>query len=409
MNSQLEKLHPYPFEKLAKLKHGLNPPASLNHIALSIGEPKHTPPPFVIDTLVSNISRIANYPTTKGLPELREAICDWANVRFNLQASPLGPENNVLPVNGTREALFAFAQAIVNKPEEQADKSRPLILMPNPFYQIYEGAAFLAGAHPVFLNTVSDSHFVPDFSAVSDTIWQDCQLLYICNPGNPSGAVMPAKQIIELIKLALKFDFVIAGDECYSELYFDEGTPPTGLLDACIQAGNPTYKNCMVFHSLSKRSNLPGLRSGFVAGDERLISSFLKYRTYHGCAMPIPNQLASIAAWQDEHHVIENRYLYKLKFDAVYKILSSVVDIKLPDASFYFWIRTPIDDEAFAKQLFAEKNITVLPGKYLAREYEGVNPGEGYIRIALVATMDECVDAAHRIKDFCHNLTTCSQ
>jgi len=396
MNPDLNLLHPYPFEKLAKLKAGITPPDKA-HIALSIGEPKHTPPAFALDTLASNVHALAQYPKTQGLPELRNTIATWASTRFCLSPA-LDANTQVLPVNGTREALFAFTQACVSK------KPNAKVLMPNPFYQIYEGAAFLAGAEPVFLNTTAENGFIPDFDAVSEQTWQDCQLLFICNPGNPTGAVMNQSQYEKLINLAIKHDFILASDECYSELYFDEQTPPIGLLEACQTMGNTHFDHCVVFHSLSKRSNLPGLRSGFVAGDASAIAQFLKYRTYHGCAMSTPTQLSSISAWEDEVHVKQNRDLYRAKFEAVIDILQPAIDVQKPDAGFYLWIKTPISDTDFAQQLFATQNVTVLPGSYLSRESEGINPGSGYVRAALVATLDECVEAANRIKLFCQSL-----
>ncbi|WP_049721527.1 succinyldiaminopimelate transaminase [Gilvimarinus polysaccharolyticus] len=398
MNSELEQLHPYPFEKLAALKAGITPPAALEHIALSIGEPKHLPPAFVLEALSDNLDRLANYPATKGLPELRNSIAEWANQRFNL-AHKLNPETQALPVNGTREALFSFAQAVVDR-----NACTPLVVCPNPFYQIYEGAAFLAGATPYFLNCTPANNFIPDFAAVPAAIWQQCQLLYICSPGNPTGAVMSLEQLQLLIELADRYDFVIASDECYSELYQHEATPPAGLLQACSDMGRNDYRRCVVFHSLSKRSNLPGLRSGFVAGDAETLSKFLQYRTYHGCAMPVPTQLASIAAWQDEAHVLENRDAYRAKFDAVLDILDGCLELERPAAGFYLWPKLPIKGEEFAQRLFAEQNITVLPGAYLARDTEAGNPAEYYVRLALVATKAECVEAAHRIRAFVSNL-----
>jgi N-succinyldiaminopimelate aminotransferase len=366
---------------------------------LSIGEPKHEPPAFVLETLVKNLNKLSNYPTTKGIPELRNSIAIWATNRFKLKAGSFNAEKHVLPVNGTREALFAFAQAIVDR-----NKPDPLIVSPNPFYQIYEGAAILSGAEPYFLNCVPENNFIPDFARVPAEVWQRTQLLFICSPGNPTGAVMSTEQLKELIGLADKYDFVIASDECYSELYFDEANPPAGLLQACAELGRDDFARCVVFHSLSKRSNLPGLRSGFVGGDAKILEKFLLYRTYHGCAMPVPTQLASIAAWEDEQHVIENREAYRQKFDAVLKILNGVLPVSKPDASFYLWPKTPIKGELFAQQLFAAQKVTVLPGSYLAREANGINPGEDYVRLALVAPLAECVDAAERIKAFVQSL-----
>jgi len=399
MNSDLNLLHPYPFEKLAALKAAVNPPADLNDIMLSIGEPKHEPPQFVLDTLVANLAKLSNYPTTKGIPELREAIAAWATKRFKLNTGSFTADKHVLPVNGTREALFAFAQAIVDR-----TKSNPVIVSPNPFYQIYEGAALLSGAEPHFLNCTPENNFIPDFESVSEDIWRRTQLIFICSPGNPTGAVMSSTQLKNLISLADKFDFVIASDECYSELYFDEENPPTGLLQACAELGRDDFSRCVVFHSLSKRSNLPGLRSGFVGGDAKILEKFLLYRTYHGCAMPVPTQLASVAAWQDEVHVIANRKAYTEKFDAVLNILGDVIDVKKPDASFYLWPKTPIKGELFAQKLFEAQKVTVLPGSYLAREADGINPGEDYVRLALVAPLAECIDAAQRIKAFVKSL-----
>lgn len=403
MNPDLNLLHPYPFEKLAALKAAVTPPVDLNDIMLSIGEPKHEPPTFVLDTLVKNLRKLSNYPTTKGIPELREAIATWASKRFKLNAGSFTADKHVLPVNGTREALFAFAQAIVDRTKSNPI-ARPLIVSPNPFYQIYEGAAILSGAEPYFLNCTPKNNFIPDFAAVPVDIWQRTQLLFICSPGNPTGAVMSSAQLKELIALADKYDFVIASDECYSELYFDEKNPPAGLLQACAELGRDDFSRCVVFHSLSKRSNLPGLRSGFVGGDAKILEKFLLYRTYHGCAMPVPTQLASVAAWQDETHVIENREAYRQKFDAVLEILDDILDVKKPDASFYLWPKTPIKGELFAQKLFETQKVTVLPGSYLAREANGINPGEDYVRLALVAPLNECIQAAERIKAFAQSL-----
>lgn len=399
MNHDLDLLHPYPFEKLAALKATVTPPADLKDIMLSIGEPKHEPPVFVLETLVKNLSKLSNYPTTKGIPELREAIAIWTTNRFKLTPGSFTADKHVLPVNGTREALFAFAQAIIDR-----SKSNPLVVSPNPFYQIYEGAAILSGAEPYFVNCTPDNNFIPDFAAVPAEIWQRTQLLFICSPGNPTGAVMSSAQLKELIVLADKYDFVIASDECYSELYFDEQYPPAGLLQACAELGRDDFARCVVFHSLSKRSNLPGLRSGFVGGDVKILEKFLLYRTYHGCAMPVPTQLASVSAWQDESHVVANREAYRQKFDAVLKILDGVLDVKKPDASFYLWPKTSIKGEVFAQKLFEAQKVTVLPGSYLAREADSINPGEFYVRMALVAPLAECIEAAERIKTFVHTL-----
>ena len=399
MNLDLNLLHPYPFEKLAALKAAVTPPAELNDIMLSIGEPKHEPPAFVLETLVKNLNKLSNYPTTKGIPELREAIATWASKRFTLAAGSFTADKHVLPVNGTREALFAFAQAIIDR-----SQPNPIIVSPNPFYQIYEGATILSGAEPYFLNCTQQNNFIPDFSAVPATVWRRAQLLFICSPGNPTGAVMSTAQLKELIALADQYDFVIASDECYSELYFDEANPPAGLLQACAELGRNDFARCVVFHSLSKRSNLPGLRSGFVGGDAKILEKFLLYRTYHGCAMPVPTQLASVAAWQDETHVINNREAYRQKFHAVLNVLAGALAAQMPDASFYLWLKTPIKSELFAQRLFEAQKVTVLPGSYLAREANGINPGEDYVRLALVAPLAECIQAAERIKAFAQSL-----
>lgn len=398
MNPDLQRLQPYPFEKLAKLKAAVTPPANLPHIAFSIGEPKHASPEFVVKTLADNLSGLSNYPTTKGLPALRQAIADWCTRRFNLPADVLDAEHHVLPVNGTREAIFAFTQAAVER------KPGALVVSPNPFYQIYEGAAYLAGAEPYYLNCLADKGFIPDYDAVPADIWERCQVLFICSPGNPTGAVTDFETLKKLIALADQYDFIIASDECYSEIYFDEATPPVGLLEACAKLGRYDFARCVVMHSLSKRSNLPGLRSGFVAGDARLLGPFLEYRTYHGCSMPVQHQLASIAAWNDETHVKDNRDQYRAKFAAVIDILSPVIEVVQPEASFYLWVKTPIADDLFAQQLFAQQHMTVLPGRYLSREADGVVPGEGYVRMALVATLDECIEGAQRIRRFVEGL-----
>ncbi len=398
MNPYLQKLQPYPFEKLSALKAGVTPPADLPHIALSIGEPKHPAPSFVLDALCANLDGINQYPLTRGIAELRQTIARWLERRFQLGIKAVDADSQVLPVNGTREALFAFAQAVVDS------NANETVLMPNPFYQIYEGAAYLAGATPQFYNTVADNHYLPDFDAISDDDWRACSLLYICSPGNPTGAVISKEQLIKLIEKARKFDFIIASDECYSEIYFDEATPPPGLLEAAQACGNTAFENCVVFHSLSKRSNLPGMRSGFVAGDAKVLKQFLLYRTYHGCAMSPIVQHASISAWNNEQHVIDNRKLYVQKFDAVIDILGPVTKVNMPDAGFYLWLQTPIDDTEFAKQLFAQQNITVLPGSYLSREANGINPGSGHVRMALVAPLEECITAAKRIREFVERL-----
>ena len=396
MNPRLDALHPYPFEKLAQLFQGLQPPADRPHIALSIGEPRHPAPDFVLEELARQLPLLSRYPATRGEAFLRGTIADWLVRRFQLAGVDANSE--VLPVNGTREALFAFAQAVVD-PVPGA-----LVLSPNPFYQIYEGAALLAGATPGFINATADTAFLPDFDSVTEDQWQRCQLLYLCSPGNPSGAVLPRARLQQLIELAERHDFIIASDECYSEIYGDEQAPPPGLLQACAAMGNDRFRRCVVFHSLSKRSNLPGLRSGFVAGDAQVLAQFLRYRTYHGCAMPLHHQHASAVAWADEAHVRANRDAYRDKFRAVLEILGDSLEVSAPDAGFYLWPRTPIADTDFARELFAREHVTVLPGRYLAREQAGINPGEQRVRMALVATLDECIEAAQRIRRCVENL-----
>jgi len=398
MTPHLKDLQPYPFEKLTQLKVGCTPPIDKPPITLSIGEPAHPTPPFIRDALIAHLHGLSNYPTTKGLPELRVTIADWLARRFAIPAGVLDAESQVLPVNGTREALFSFAQCLIDPTGD------PLVVMPNPFYQIYEGAALLAGAQPYFVNTTEHNGYLPDYASVPPEVWQRCQLLYICSPGNPSGAVMDETSQAELLRLAEQYDFVIAADECYSELYNDEAKPPVGLLQTAYGMGNSAFKRCVVFHSLSKRSNAPGLRSGFVAGDAALLGGYLQYRTYHGCAMPLPSQQASIRAWQDEAHVIENRRWYREKFIAFISILEEVCPIVKPEAGFYIWLKTPIADTDFARQLYAQENVTVLPGSYLSRDFAGSNPGRNHVRIALVAPLDECIKAAHRIKNFLNTI-----
>ena len=398
MNPDLTRLQLYPFEKLAKLKEGATPPADKPHIALYIGEPQHAAPAFVAEELTARLATLANYPLTKGTPALRESIAAWATRRFQLPPRSLDPEQQVLPVSGTREALFAFAQCVVDSRDE------PLVLLPNPFYQIYEGAALLAGAQPYFLNTLPETGFLPDLDAVPEAVWRRCRLLYLCSPGNPTGRVLPLAILNDLIDRADRYDFILAADECYSEIYFDEDRPPLGLLQACARRGRTDFRRCVVFHSLSKRSNLPGLRSGFVAGDAEILRPFLRYRTYHGCTMPLFSQAASGKAWDDEQHVRENRELYRRKFAAVLDILRPVLEVERPDAGFYLWPQTPIDDTDFARELFAQQNVTVLPGSYLSREANGVNPGRNRVRMALVASLVECVEAAVRIRKFVQSL-----
>ena len=396
MNSDLNLLQPYPFEKLRRLFEPLQPPVDLAAISLGIGEPQHAAPDFVQQILMEKLPLLATYPSTRGIPELRETIANWLQQRFQLAA--VDPNSQVLPVAGTREALFAIAQTVVDR------QSDPLVLCPNPFYRIYEGAALLAGAQPVFLDCRVEHGLLPDFDAVPADTWQRCQLLYICTPGNPTGAVMDLQQLVRLVELAQEHDFVIAGDECYSEIYADEDTPPPGLLQACPLAGVEDYHNCIVFHSLSKRSNLPGLRSGFVAGDASLMQRFLMYRTYQGCALPLQHQWASAAAWSNEEHVCENRRLYRQKFSAVLAILGDLLSLERPPAGFYLWPLTPVSDTEFAAGLYQQQHLTVLPGQFLGRDSGRGNPGENHVRMALVAPVEQCIEAAQRIRTFCEGL-----
>lgn len=394
INPDLNQLQPYPFERLAQLFKGAAPPSSKSPLALSIGEPKHATPGLIVEAVISHLHGLATYPTTRGTAAFRETIAAWLTGRFHLPAGAVDPECHILPVNGTREALFAIAQCTIDP------SKAPLTVMPNPFYQIYEGAALLAGAQPYYVNCTAENHFIPDYRAVPQQVWQRCQLLYLCSPGNPTGAILDLETLTELIELAQRFDFIIAADECYSEIYFDENAPPPGLLQAAAQSGLNDFHRCLVFHSLSKRSNAPGLRSGFVAGDSQLIGQFLRYRTYHGCAMSPPTQAASIAAWNNEHHVVENRHRYREKFAAVLDVLGSALPLSPPMAGFYLWPETPIPDTDFARGLYQQENVLVLPGRFLAREANGANPGEQRIRLALVAPLDECVEAAWRIRNF---------
>jgi N-succinyldiaminopimelate aminotransferase len=397
MNPDLNKLQPYPFERLRALLAGAQPPAGLPHIGMSIGEPRHPAPALVLEALTSNLAGLGSYPVTAGNLLLRETIANWLTRRFKLPGGSLSPETMVLPVNGTREALFAFVQVVVDRGR------RPLVVMPNPFYQIYEGAALLAGAEPYFMRNDAHNGALPDLDSVPAEVWDRCQILFLCSPNNPTGAVASIEYLQHALRLAERHDFIIASDECYSEIYFDEANPPAGLLQAAAAAGNTSYERCVVFHSLSKRSSVPGLRSGFVAGDAKALKSFLLYRTYHGSAMPPPTQFASIAAWNDEAHVIENRNLYRQKFAAVLPILREVLPVEMPEASFYLWPQVD-NDEQFTRSLFEQQHITLLPGSYIARTAaDGNNPGRGRVRISLVATVPECVEGASRIREFIKN------
>ena len=391
MNPRLNQLQPYPFQRLRDLFAGVTPNPGLKPINLSIGEPKHATPAFIREALTGALDGLANYPITQGSDDLRGNIAEWCGRRYGVA---LDPASQILPVNGSREALFAFAQAAI-------DPSRHVkrVISPNPFYQIYEGAALLAGARPYFLNTVPENGFSMDFGQVPEDLWPDVQLVYTCSPGNPTGKVMDLGDWRDLFELADRHGFVIASDECYSEIYFEEGHAPLGALSAAQKLGRDISR-LIVFNSLSKRSNVPGLRSGFVAGDAEVIKQFLLYRTYHGSAMNPAVQAASAAAWRDEAHVVENRRQYREKFAAVMPILQGALAFDAPDAAFYLWAKVPGDDAEFARELYRAKHVTVLPGSYLAREAGGANPGKGFIRIALVDGLAPCVEAAHRIVDF---------
>lgn len=396
MNPDLERLQPYPFQRLASLFKGLEPDAAHSQIRLSIGEPKHATPPFICEALAKNLSGLSHYPTTLGADALRITIAKWLERRYGVV---LNFERQIIPVNGSREALFAFAHAVIDR-----SRASPVVVCPNPFYQIYEGAACLAGATPRFLNTLPENRFSPDLSEISNEVWRDTQLLYLCSPGNPTGGVMTLQEWEKVFALSDEHGFVIASDECYSEIYFEESNPPLGALEASKKLGRPAFRNLVVFSSLSKRSNVPGMRSGFVAGDEGILEKFLLYRTYHGCAMNPAVQSASIAAWQDEAHVVENRKMYKEKFEAVLPILKGRMDVEMPDAGFYLWAKIPGSDTAFARRLYQDYNVLVLPGSYLGRESNGLNPGSGFVRIALVAPLPECIEAAERIGELCSSL-----
>jgi len=394
MNPRLRQLRPYPFERLRALLADAAPPAGLRHIPLSIGEPKHAPPAFVAEALTRALDTLGSYPLAAGLPELRAVIARWLERRFGLPSGSVDATTMVLPVNGTREGLFAFVQAVVD-----SSRPTPAVLMPNPFYQIYEGAALLVGAEPVYLNCDRELGYLPSLDAVDAALWDRCQVLFLCSPGNPTGAVMPVAYLRRALELSAQHGFVIASDECYSEIYPDEAQPPPGLLQVAHAMGNSAFERCVVFHSLSKRSSVPGLRSGFAAGDPSILDGFRLYRTYHGCAMPVHTQLASIPAWQDEAHVRENRRLYREKFAVVVPMLREVLDVESPEGAFYLWLEAD-DDEAFARGLFEQQHVTVLPGSYLARHTPGGNPGHGRVRISLVASVDDCVEAARRIVAF---------
>jgi len=399
VNPRLDLLQPYPFEKLRALFADVKPDAGLSPISFGIGEPKHPTPEFIKTALADSLGGLASYPTTAGSDALRQCIAAWLERRYALPKVNAATE--VLPVTGSREALFAFAQTVVDGTQPGA-----LVLCPNPFYQIYEGAALLAGATPVFANSDPARNFAPAFDRIAEDVWQKVQLLYVCTPGNPTGAVLSLDDWKQLFALSDRYGFVIASDECYSEIYFDEAHPPLGALEAAHKLGRG-FERLVMFSSLSKRSNVPGLRSGFVAGEAALLKKFLLYRTYHGGAMNPAVQAASVVAWNDEAHVRDNRAAYVRKFSEVTPMLAEVLDVALPDAGFYLWAdvsRTGLSDTEFAARLLAAQNVTVLPGSYLAREADGFNPGANRVRMALVATPEECLEGARRIVAFCRSL-----
>lgn len=392
MNSRLDQLHPYPFQKLRELFAGVTPNPDFAPINLSIGEPKHPTPEFIKQALTQNLAGLATYPLTQGTEALRKSLAAWCQRRYGVE---LDPATEVLPVNGSREALFAFAQAVVDP-----SKHKKRVVSPNPFYQIYEGAALLAGATPYYINTTPENGFCMSWESVPEDLWETVQLVYVCSPGNPTGKVISLEDWKTIFDLSDRHGFVIASDECYSEIYFDEAHPPLGALTAAKQLGR-SNKNLVVFNSLSKRSNVPGLRSGLVAGDAEVLKKFLLYRTYHGSAMSPMVQAVSAVAWDDEAHVVKNRRQYAAKFASVQPVLAKVMETPMPDAAFYLWAKVPgEDDAAFARELYRNMDVTVLPGSFLAREAKGINPGKGFVRIALVDGLAQCEEAARRISEF---------
>jgi N-succinyldiaminopimelate aminotransferase len=391
LNPNLDRLQPYPFQKLNKLFEGVAPNPTYSPISLHIGEPKHATPDFIRQAVTDNLAGMAVYPATQGAGSLRASITAWLTRRYGLPE--IDPDTQVIPVNGSREALFSFAQAVIDPSRAEA-----IVVCPNPFYQIYEGAALLAGATPHFLNMVPENDFALDYGQLPEDTWSRVQLVYVCSPGNPTGRVMSIDEWQRLFELSDRYDFVIASDECYGEIYFDESAPPLGALEAANRLGRSGFPRLVVFSSLSKRSNVPGMRSGFAAGDASILKKFLLYRTYHGSAMNPAVQAASKSAWDDEDHVIENRRLYREKFQSVTESLQETLQVSMPDAAFYLWVRTPVSDVQFTRELYHNYNVTVLPGSYLARHAHGINPGENFVRIALVAPLAECVEAVKRIK-----------
>lgn len=387
MNPNLESLHAYPFERLDALKSPLSPNAEHPHISLALGEPKHEPPDWIVDELTNReriTSGLGAYPATRGMPELREAISAWLQNRFGVTVDA---STQILPVNGTREGLFSFGQAVLS------GSSTGLTLIPNPFYQIYEGSCLLRGSNPYYVpGTVK-----PNIDSIPVSVLERAELLYLCTPNNPSGSVFDLAELMQVVELAQQYDFVVASDECYSEIYMDEGQPPPGLLQAAFELGLTDFHNCIAFNSLSKRSNCPGLRSGFAVGDAKIMSAYYHYRTYHGCAMPVHVQEVSTKLWRDEAHVVSNREIYRKKFHAIQPMMKRQFDCELPSGAFYYWPDVQMNDERFAKELFVRENITVLPGQYLSRTVNESNPGKNRIRIALVAPYEACIDAVRRL------------
>jgi N-succinyldiaminopimelate aminotransferase len=394
VNPLLSSLQPYPFARQKTLFEGVTPNANLRPISLGIGEPKHPTPALIKQALAAKLDGLANYPTTSGSDALRLAIAAWISSRYGLDTA-LDPASQVLPVNGSREALFAFAQCLIDP-----SLPDPVVICPNPFYQIYEGATLLAGATPYYVNALAERDFAVDWERVPEAVWQRTQLLYLCSPGNPTGAVIDLAEWEQLFALSDRYSFAIASDECYSEIYFDEDHPPLGSLAAAARLGRRGFPRLVAFSSLSKRSNVPGMRSGFVAGDAELLKNFLTYRTYHGSAMNPAIQAASIAAWGDESHVVENRRKYREKFERVMPMLDGVLEVAMPAAGFYLWAKTPGSDTDFARGLYRDYNVNVLPGSYLARDAQGTNPGKNFVRMALVAELDECLEAVGRVCEF---------
>ena len=397
MNPDLDRLQPYPFEKLRGLFKDTTPNPALSAIALAIGEPKHLTPPLIIDAMADNLGGLARYPLTLGSESLRATIAAWLKRRYDL--NQIDPHTQVVPTLGSREAIFSLAQTIIDR-----GKPGATVICPNPFYQIYEGAALLAGATPYFINNVADNNFRYDVSAVPEAVWARTQLVYACSPANPTGKVMSLEEWEQLFNLSDRYGFVIVSDECYSEIYLDNANPPLGALEAAQALGLDGYARLVAMGSLSKRSNVPGMRSGYAVGDAAILKQFTLYRTYHGSAMGPAVQAASEVAWKDEAHVIENRRLYREKFRAFYDIVHPVLPLVMPDASFYFWVKTPIADTEFARRLYQDQHLTVLAGSYLGRVAHGINPGENYVRLAMVSPLNECIEAAHRITNFIQSL-----